>query len=286
LNSIFYSKGLNDKLRAEIRALDSICSKKEPLSMKLNWDMLDTRPNDEVNDLLWYEDGRLAGFLGLYCIGETPEEIEITGMVHPDYRRRGIFSKLFAEAVTLSKTRGGGRILLIAERQSDSGAGFAKNAGLPYDFSEYRMICKAYKASKAAEENLSLRPARTGDIAFLQNLDEICFGDTFPGGYARELDHLWVAVQDGRDIGKIGLNYEDGMGYVFGVCILPEFRGRGHGRAMLNAILKKHYSACSTPAILEVAVKNDSALTLYKSCGFTELTIYDYYERQGDGSSV
>ncbi len=271
------SKGLSDKSRTDIRELDRICSAKEPLCMKLNWDMLDTRPDDEINDLLWYEDSRLVGFLGLYCIGANPDEIEITGMVHPDYRRQGIFSKLFVEAVSLSRTRGAGRLLLITERQSVSGAGFAKNTLLPYDFSEYRMINRTYKSPEASSDDLSLRSAEPSDTVFLENLDALCFGTAFPGGYARELEHIHIAVNSGKDIGKIGLNYEDGLGYVFGVCILPEFRGRGFGRAMLGAILKKHYDARSTPVILEVAVKNDNALTLYKSCGFTELTIYDYF---------
>jgi ribosomal protein S18 acetylase RimI-like enzyme len=68
------------------------------------------------------------------------------------------------------------------------------------------------------------------------------------------------------------------MGYVFGVAILPDFRGRGYGRAMLDAVLKRHFQQSGAPVILEVAVKNDGALTLYKSCGFAEITIYDYYE--------
>lgn len=277
MNNIIYSKGLSEEIRTQIRELDSICSEKEPLCMKLNWDMLETRPADEVNDLLWYEDGHLIGFLGLYGFGQHPVEIELTGMVHPDYRRKGIFTKLFEEAVALCRVRCDGRLLLVAERQSVSGAGFAKAAGLTYDFSEYRMICNAYTPQKASH-GFALRPAEAGDTLFLERLDEICFGRTYPGGYDRELEYVCIAVLNGSDIGKIGLNYEDDMGYVFGVCILPEFRGRGFGRAMLDGVLKKHFAARSTPVILEVAVKNDNALTLYKSCGFNELTIYDYFE--------
>ena len=142
--------------------------------MKLNWDMLDTRPENETNDLLYYEDGTLAGYLGLYGFGSKPEEIEITGMVHPHYRRRGICSKLFSEAVLMSRSRGAGRMLLISERQSASGLAFAKKAGLPYSFSEYRMLCSTYQPQKHTEA-FSLRPATDGDTPFLMKLDEICF---------------------------------------------------------------------------------------------------------------
>lgn len=30
--------------------------------------------------------------------------------------------------------------------------------------------------------------------------------------------------------------------------------------------------------LLEVAIENEKALLLYKSCGFKEITVYDYYE--------
>lgn len=248
--------------------------------MKLNWDMLDTRSDSETNDLLYYEDGRLVGYLGLYGFGSKPEEIEITGMVHPDYRRRGIFTKLFDHAVPMSRSRGAGRILLIAERQSVSGTSFAKNAGLIYSFSEYRLKCDAYPQPKQITEGIQLCPAEAADTAFLQTLDEICFGSTFPGGYERELAYIYLVELNGTAIGKIGLNYENGMGYVFGVAILPDYRGLGYGRAMLDAVLKKHFDAQRTSVILEVATKNNNALTLYKSCGFKELTIYDYFEKK------
>jgi ribosomal protein S18 acetylase RimI-like enzyme len=268
---------MNDVIRAQIRDLESICGKHEPLCMKLNWDMLETRVPEETNDLLWYEDGRLVGFLGLYGFGVQPSEIELTGMIHPGFRRQGIFTRLFRAAEQLCRERGAERLLLIAERQSLSGAGFAASAGCRYDFSEYRMICNEH-AEATAPAGFALRPVKQDDTAFLQNLDEICFGRSFPGGYDRELEGLSVAMLDGREIGKIGLNYENGLGYIFGVCILPEYRGRGYGRAMLDAVLNRHFAAGDTPVILEVAVKNNGALTLYKSCGFSELTIYDYYE--------
>lgn len=278
MNNIVFSKGLTEEIRAQIKALDSVCSNSEPLCMKLNWDMLDSRSDSETNDLLYYQDGILVGFLGLYGFGSKPEEIEITGMVHPHYRRNRIFTKLFNEAITLCRSRGADRLLLIAERLTASGQAFSKNAGLTYSFSEYRMICNVYQPQSQNVEGFKLRPADDSDIPFLTKLDEICFGSTFPGGYKRELDNLFIAEHAGGDIGKIGLIYENGMGYVFGVAILPESRGLGYGRAMLDAVIKKHFDQYSTPVILEVAVKNEGALTLYKSCGFSELTIYDYYE--------
>ena len=292
MNKTIYSRGLDKARQDQIRALDETCSASGPLHMKLNWDMLESRPQSEINDLLYVDNEELVGYLGLYDMGQDPPEIEITGMVLPDRRRQGIFSELFSDAVDICRTRGAERLLLVIERQSESGKRFAESKGLTYAFSEYRMRCEAYTPPAELAPGFSLRPAVPADIRFLADLDTVCFGSVFPGGYNRELEHLFVAVADsnaagglnavspGMDIGKVGLIYDGGMGYIFGVAILPEFRGRGFGRAMLDAVLKKHFAGSTAAILLEVATQNDTALCLYRSVGFETLTIYDYYEKR------
>ena len=65
-----------------------------------------------------------------------------------------------------------------------------------------------------------------------------------------------------------------------GVGVLPEYRGRGIGRAMITDALRRHFAENSTPVMLEVAVQNNGALGLYESCGFETVTAYDYFEQQ------
>lgn len=87
----------------------------------------------------------------------------------------------------------------------------------------------------------------------------------------------YVAEQDGKFIGKIGVSMEGEDGYIFGFVITPEYRGHGYGRETLSLILTKLLSEQIHTVLLEVAVKNENALSLYKSCGFKIDTIYDYY---------
>src|SRR5215471_12396140 len=84
---------------AEISAIAQLinyCNTYEGLHMRLNLDSLRRRSGDETNDFLYYEDGLLAGYLSVESWGT--KEREATGMVHRDYRSKGIFSALLTAA--------------------------------------------------------------------------------------------------------------------------------------------------------------------------------------------
>src|SRR4051794_34748237 len=83
---------LNDAELAEIQQLAQICQEHEPLDLRLNWDGLAMRTGDRASDLLYYRDDILIGFFSIDGLGS--DEPEGTGMVHPGYRRQGVFRAL------------------------------------------------------------------------------------------------------------------------------------------------------------------------------------------------
>jgi ribosomal protein S18 acetylase RimI-like enzyme len=61
--------------------------------------------------------------------------------------------------------------------------------------------------------------------------------------------------------------------------VLSEYRGKGYGRQILAQTIQSMRSMEPDVQIaLEVAVENERALGLYKSCGFHVVTAYDYHE--------
>lgn len=77
-----------------------------------------------------------------------------------------------------------------------------------------------------------------------------------------------------RLVGVVGLRYERRertmhKASLFGICVLPQFRGQGTARALVEAVLEH---ARSTPGMrvvqLTVTQSNAPALRLYESCGF------------------
>lgn len=277
---ILKSKGLKDRQLEDIRKLENICSEYEKLNMKLNWEMLNNRPTDGINDFLCYEEDKLIGFLGLYGFSPEPVEIEATGMVHPEYRGKGIFTTLFNKAKSECIARKVPKILLITERSSAPGLSFVRAINSQYGFSEFKMLFDKKTVPDFQKHGLTLRKVDASDLPWLINLDTLCFGsqeDESDGNY--EFYKTTYAVEiENEPIGKIGLVMNKNSGYIFGLGLKPEYRGKGYGRELLSLGLLKLLSEKADKILLEVAVENEAALSLYKSCGFDVITIYDYFE--------
>lgn len=277
------ASGLSKKQLQDIKTLENQCCEYEQLNMKLNWEMLDTRSKNETNDFLCYKDNQLIGYLGLYSFGPKAKEIELTGIVHPNHRRTGVFRSLFNEAKKECSARAADRILIVTERCSSSGIEFSKSTGARYSFSEYNMKFDERTVPAYATHGITLRRADKKDHHELATIDTLCFGGDDEAAekeesYSEDPYRISYVIELNRKtIGKIG-TIAEGDGYIFGFAIKPEYRGRGFGRAALSMALEKLMAQKVTPVVLEVEVINQNALSLYKSCGFKENTIYDYYK--------
>jgi ribosomal protein S18 acetylase RimI-like enzyme len=119
------TRGLSPETLTQIAALESDSVSVDGGRLKLEWSALKSRSDKAVEDVLWWENSRLVGFLGLYAFGGPT--VELAGMVHPDYRRRGIATKLLDEAIELCRQRGSHKILLVVPRTSPGGRALAES---------------------------------------------------------------------------------------------------------------------------------------------------------------
>lgn len=79
---------------------------------------------------------------------------------------------------------------------------------------------------------------------------------------------LWVLEDDGRVVGHAGLHETEAAGVLtLGIAILPEARGRGGGRGLLQAIVDHAHSCGAHKLELEVWPDNARALALYEGPG-------------------
>ena len=131
---------------------------------------------------------------------------------------------------------------------------------------------------------VTLETVTVAEAAALARMLTATFGrDKYPvGALAARLQEpnarYFFGVVDERRIGQIGTVETESGVYVRGVGILPEYRRRGYGRGLLAALLLKMRAEGQTRFALDVATENPSALSIYKACGFREMTIYDYYD--------
>jgi mycothiol synthase len=80
---------------------------------------------------------------------------------------------------------------------------------------------------------------------------------------------LVIADEQGLVAVAIGERWEDGVGYVKQLAVAPRARGRGHGRALLLALLHAFRTTGLRIAELSVAGTNVPATGLYESVGMT-----------------
>lgn len=282
-NGLVIKRGLDAKELGEIKVLADVCNSYEEIDLKLNWDKLQSRPLDEVNDFLYYEDGVLLGFLGIYMFNSR--EAEIGGMVHPDARRKGVFRQLLEQAVDELKRRGIPKLLLVVDNNAKSGLAFAEAQGSQYRFSEYRMVLTEAKQQPKRFKDLLIRKAKPEDANFIANCIEEAF--KLPKGEVEphlpdsfEQPNTWIMlIQKGQErIGVLYVQLSDQLASLYGFGILPEHQGRGYGRQVLSEVVQMLLSEGYKKLSLEVACENKRALRLYQDCGFVETAGIDYFE--------
>ncbi len=73
--------------------------------------------------------------------------------------------------------------------------------------------------------------------------------------------------------------YERGMIGIFDLIVQQPFRGRGHGRSIIQALLAWGHRIGATEAYLQVGAHNEAACRLYSGFGFSEAYPYHYRRR-------
>jgi len=147
------------------------------------------------------------------------------------------------------------------------------------------------------ESPFNLRKFRPRDLDQVVRINQICLPENYSNVFFMELHERFpetfiVAEMDGRVIGYIMCRIEGGFpglgfgpfnagkkGHIISIAVLPEYRHKGIGRALVSEVLHSmlaHHGARS--CYLEVRVSNKSAVDLYKKLGFEiERMVRGYY---------
>lgn len=273
---------------AEMHKLLKICNNYEHLHIRFSQRDVRALLDDASPDFLYYEQGQLVGCLVFDSFG--PKKRELLGMVHPDYRRKGIFSTLLAAAKKECAARGVQRLIFVVERDSPAGQAFVASVGAQYDFSEYEMVLATFHDRMAFDERLNYRKANDNDLDLLASIMVDSFGEPEESVRSRVAWRLrdphcrfYVAT-----FGEASLGCKEPVGClrlqetndaisIYGFGIRPDYRGRGYGRQMLEETIREIRPHSQKQITLEVNTNNNNAFGLYRSVGFTVRTTYDYY---------
>lgn len=283
---ISIKKYINQEDFEKIRELETLCHIHDGANLKLELEYkllrksMNIKSLDEINEFFYYISGKLVGYLGICSFGRGIAEIN--GMVHPDYRRRGIFKRLYDLGIFECGRRNFKGILLLSDNKSNSGNDFIKFTKSKYAFSECNMHLSEESSGKSSC-TINLRKALNSDAMEISRQNKIYFGledstIVFPEDEEINNQTTYMIELKGKVIGKIRVTLETESAFISGFGIVPEYRGQGFGRETLSAVIHMLRENNIRDISLDVETRNMNALNLYKSCGFEARSIMNYYE--------
>jgi ribosomal protein S18 acetylase RimI-like enzyme len=264
-----------------IEQLITTCNTYEGLRMRIDVGALSQRPGDEVNDFLFYENGILVGYL--YVEGWGSRDREVAGMVHPDYRRRGIFSSLLAAAQVECRQRGVQKLILVCEHVSQSGLAFVHAIGARHEYSEHEMVLGTFRERHKVHKGLDIWQANKQDLDAIISILATDTGNVESISqwvaklFEEPTSRFYLATLDEKPLGCLRLDFMSDQVGIYAFEVRPGYRGLGYGRQMLEEAIRAIHSESQKRIMLDVETDNTNAIGLYFSCGFEIKTTYDYY---------
>ena len=115
-------------------------------------------------------------------------------------------------------------------------------------------------------------------------LEKLCFSDPWSEkSVASELENdlsLWlVALEDDRVAGYVGSQSVCGEADMMNVAVHPDYRRRGIGEAVINALIDELKVGEIHSLTLEVRASNAPAIALYEKLGFSQVGLRKNYYR-------
>lgn len=284
-SSIVLKERLNLKDYEDISNLQKLCLERENTALKLELDYKlgrkdqATRSLNEINEFMYYEENELIGYLGICDFGDA---IEVNGMVHPEYRRRKIFTRLLNLAKDEWQNRKPKKMLLLCDKKSEAGQGFINTLDIIHDHTEYEMFLTNNERKFNFLNDITLRAATIKDSSQLRKQDSIYFdNEDEVEDNTNEVDVInsYLAEIDNDIVGKVRLELNNNVGGIYGLGVLPQYRSKGYGRDILTWSIKKLKEMGAKKIMLQVSVSNESALHIYTSSGFEITSTMNYFEQ-------
>lgn len=102
---------------------------------------------------------------------------------------------------------------------------------------------------------------------------ESIFRDCLKAGYSG-----WVLVDaDGSALGYGMMSFAVDEAHVLNLCVDPLHQGQGHGRRLLDYLMRLARAANAVIVLLEVRRSNKAALRLYEGVGFQRIGVRKGY---------
>lgn len=136
---------------------------------------------------------------------------------------------------------------------------------------------------------ITLRDLEWTDLAHLAALEQVLFADdawseatwwSELAGRPRR-DYVVAVTSLGTIAGYAGLDVSGDVADVMTIATVPDHRGRGTGRALLDELVRRAGARGVEAVLLEVRADNDAARRLYDRAGFEVISVRRRYYQPG-----
>ncbi|MFX3672965.1 MAG: GNAT family N-acetyltransferase [Paenisporosarcina sp.] len=248
---------------------------------------------EQVLNLYAITDDATKGFAVLAYVGEELvglisaidmigiHSYEWSGLVLPDFRRRGVGKALLKALSRNLEARGAESELAVAVKNAPHAKVFLDAERYEWNFSEATLQANAIE--EVAERKVEVKPlsdeheslTRILMDAFEDTEGEVQTLMTFNQSDPRR--HVFVANKDGETVGTVTVVEGEDTLWVTALATSPELQGQGIGSSILRFVLGEAGRRGVKTVMLDVEVDNDKALSLYEKVGFSPVMQVDYY---------
>lgn len=133
---------------------------------------------------------------------------------------------------------------------------------------------------------------RPEDVKAVRDMEQICFPDPWSSasigeGLKNNLDTWIILEEEGVALGYCAFRILAGEGELFRIAILPQYRGRGLAKKLMEYMVNYSREMNVKSISLEVREGNKKARNLYKTYGFLEESIRkNYYQNPCESALV
>jgi len=144
------------------------------------------------------------------------------------------------------------------------------------------------------QETFKMRKFAINDLQSVTHINRVCLPENYTDHFFIDLHRRFpetfvVAEENGEVVGYIMCRIELGLsnfgfsgvikkGHIVSVAVLPEYRHKGIGRALVTEAMEGMRLYNAKQCFLEVRVANTQAIDLYNKMGFqVTRTIHGYY---------
>ncbi|MFC4304302.1 GNAT family N-acetyltransferase [Cohnella boryungensis] len=231
-----------------INRLQERCIREDQTTLKLELDYKlgintgkDCAGIREINEFMYFDGHELIGYIGVCEFGGADTPLEVNGMVHPEYRRQGVFGTLSRLVLAEWRRKSPKSMLLLSDRKSEAGRAFIQGTGARYHHSEHEMYLRVNRPEIHNDlEGIIFRKATNADAWEIHRQNAIYFGDKLGEEETSDLMEgmilpeeeekrgmtIYLAEADQQVIGKVHIQLSPALGASMVWAFCPSIAAR------------------------------------------------------------